>query len=63
MAKKEKNPYAIKMNPEQLQLYFYFKKRGGAVAVKKGKGSYDRKKIKMEKEWQEWIGNLKCSLA
>lgn len=51
MAKKEKNPYAIKMNPDQLQLYFYFKKRGGAVAVKKGKGSYDRKKIKMEKEW------------
>lgn len=51
MAKKEKNPYAIKMNPEQLQLYFYFKKRGGSVAVKKGKGSYNRKKLKMEKGW------------
>ena len=51
MAKKKKNPYAIKMNSEQLQLYFYFKKRGGSVAVKKGKGSYDRKKIKMEKGW------------
>lgn len=60
MAKKEKNPYAIKMNPEQLQLYFYFKKRGGSVAVKKGKGSYNRKKLKMEKGWQEMtISELK----
>lgn len=45
MAKKD-NPYAIKMDAEQLQMYLHFKKRGGKVASKKGKGSYDRKDFK-----------------
>ena len=43
---KDNNPYAIKMDAEQLQMYLYFKKRGGKVAAKKGKGSYDRKDFK-----------------
>ena len=64
MAKKEKNPYAIKMDAEQLQLYLYFRKRGGKSALKKGKGSYNRQEQKkMVRGWQEWIGNPKCSLA
>jgi stalled ribosome alternative rescue factor ArfA len=33
-----------KMSPEQLEEYMHFKKRGGAPRVKKGKGSYSRKK-------------------
>ena len=45
MAKKN-NPYAIKMDAEQLQMYLHFKKRGGKSAAKKGKGSYDRKEFK-----------------
>lgn len=40
------NPYAIKMNTEQLQMYLYFKKRGGSVSAKKGKGSYNRQNFK-----------------
>lgn len=36
----------FKKNPEELQEYFKFKRRGGAVPPKKGKGSYKRiKKI------------------
>jgi stalled ribosome alternative rescue factor ArfA len=33
----------FKKSPEELQLYMYFKKRGFAIANKKGKGSYKRK--------------------
>ena len=58
----KKNPYAIKMSSEDFQLYIYFKKRGGKSALKKGKGSYDRKKAKREmvKGWQEMtIGELR----
>lgn len=47
--KKEKNPYAIKKKPDELQMYFYFKKRGGKSKLKKGKGSYDRNKQKKTK--------------
>ena len=44
--------YAIKMTPEQLQMYLYFRKRGGKSTLKKGKGSYNRQKQKkQEKEW------------
>lgn len=38
-----------KMTPEQLLEYLAFKRRGGSVPAKKGKGSYNRNKIK--KEW------------
>lgn len=47
----KKNPYAIKMNSEQLQMYLHFCKRGGKSALKKGKGSYNRQKQKLIKEW------------
>ena len=39
-----------KKTGEELQMYFHFKKRGGAPAPKKGKGSYNRKKVD-KKEW------------
>lgn len=45
---KKVNPYAIKMDAEQLQMYFYFRKRGNKSALKKGKGSYNRKQFKKE---------------
>ena len=32
----------FKKSPEELQLYFHFKKRGFRVENKKGKGSYKR---------------------
>lgn len=48
-----KKPYAIKMSDEELQMYLHFKKRGGKVAAKKGKGSYDRKKLKKLAETQK----------
>ena len=55
MAKKTKaeklDLYQLKMDKDELQLYLHFKKRGFAVPSKKGKGSYNRKK--MVKEWQE----------
>lgn len=43
---KELKPYRQKMANEELQMYLYFRKRGGAVATKKGKGSYNRKDFK-----------------
>ena len=43
---KELKPYRQKMSAEELQMYLYFRKRGGKVATKKGKGSYDRKDFK-----------------
>lgn len=48
---KELKPYRQKMDDEELAMYLHFKKRGGKIPSKKGKGSYDRKKIKMDKEW------------
>lgn len=49
---KKVNPYAIKMDAEQLQMYLHFRKRGGKSAMKKGKGSYNRQEQKkMVKEW------------
>lgn len=35
-----------KKTGEELQQYLAFRKRGGKVPAKKGKGSYDRKKFK-----------------
>jgi hypothetical protein len=48
MMTKELKPYRQKMANEELQMYLYFRKRGGAVATKKGKGSYNRTKWKQE---------------
>jgi stalled ribosome alternative rescue factor ArfA len=36
----------LKKTGEELQLYFHFKKRHGMSELKKGKGSYNRKKEK-----------------
>lgn len=38
----------FKKSPEELQEYMKFKRRGGIVKAKKGKGSYNRKKKYME---------------
>jgi len=47
MCKKQEDAKAYKKIPnDELQAYFHFKKRGGAVPAKKGKGSYNRKKFK-----------------
>ena len=40
-----------KKTGEELQMYFHFKKRGGAPAPKKGKGSYNRKKVDTEERY------------
>ena len=40
----------FKKSPEELQEYFKFKRHGFSVPPKKGKGSYNRKKMKIEKE-------------
>lgn len=45
MDKREK-----KMDAETLEQFLQFRKRGYYVKSKKGKGSYDRKKFKNEKE-------------
>lgn len=42
----ELKAYRQKMSAEDLQMYLHFKKRGGKVAAKKGKGSYDCKDFK-----------------
>ena len=36
------------MDKDELQLFLHFKRRGFAVPPKKGKGSYDRKKLKAD---------------
>lgn len=46
MKNKELKAYHQKMSSEDLQMYLHFRKRGGKVAAKKGKGSYDRKDFK-----------------
>ena len=48
MKNDELKAYRQKMSAEDLQMYLHFKKRGGKVAAKKGKGSYDRKNFKKE---------------
>lgn len=43
---------AFKKTGEELQQYLHFRKRGGVVENKKGKGSYKRKpKHNNKKEW------------
>lgn len=36
----------MKKNGEELQQYLAFRRRGSSVPPKKGKGSYNRKKLK-----------------
>lgn len=43
-----KKAYAQKMDKDELQLFLHFKRRGFAVPSKKGKGSYNRKKLKAD---------------
>jgi stalled ribosome alternative rescue factor ArfA len=38
----------LKMNPEELQAYLAFKRKGSKVPAEKGKGSYNRKDFKKE---------------
>lgn len=40
----------FKKEGEELQQYLHFRKRGGSVKPKKGKGSFDRKKFKREED-------------
>ena len=52
MTEKELKAYHQKMSPEELQMFFHFKKRGGKSEIKKGKGSYKRQEQrKLVKEW------------
>lgn len=46
MTTKELKPYRQKMASEELAMYLHFRKRGGKVAAKKGKGSYNRNSFK-----------------
>lgn len=43
---KELKPYRQKMGADELAMYLHFRQRGGKVATKKGKGSYNRKDFK-----------------
>lgn len=43
----------FKKNNEELQQFLMFQRRGSKVAPKKGKGSYNRKKLKKSQEIQE----------
>lgn len=36
----------LKKSPEELEQYLAFKRKGGKIPAKKGKGSYNRKKMK-----------------
>ena len=45
----------LKMNPEELQAYLAFKRKGSKVPAKKGRGSYDRKNFKKEVAQDESI--------
>ena len=40
------NKRANKKTGEELQMYLHFRKRGGKVPAKKGKGSYNRAQFK-----------------
>lgn len=46
----KKNKAERKMDAETLDQFMAFRKRGYYLKNKKGKGSYDRKKFKNEKE-------------
>ena len=41
----------FKKSPEELQMYYHFKKRGFKIENKKGKGSYKRNKKHKGKEY------------
>lgn len=42
-----------KLSPEDLQGLLALRRRGGKHSSKKGKGSYDRKKVKRESEKED----------
>ena len=42
------NKQMFKKSGEELQEYLMFRRRGSKVKNKKGKGSYDRQKVKKE---------------
>ena len=48
--KKKIDKRMFKMEGEELQQYLHFRKRGGTVENKKGKGSYNRQANKKIKE-------------
>lgn len=43
--KEDYDKYRVKLEGEELQLFLHFRKRGFNVPPKKGKGSYNRKKL------------------
>lgn len=48
--KKKIDKRMFKMEGDELQQYLHFRKRGGMVENKKGKGSYNRQENKKIKE-------------
>ena len=50
MKKKKIDKRMFKMEGEELQKYLHFRKRGGVVENKKGKGFYNRQENKKIKE-------------
>ena len=48
--KKEINKAMFKMTDEELQLWLYNRKRGFVIENKKGKGAYNRQKMKKGEE-------------
>ncbi len=44
--KKKMDKRVMKKTGEELQQYLAFRRKGSVVPAKKGKGSYDRKKMK-----------------
>lgn len=48
MKNNELKAYRQKMDSKELQMYLHFKKRGGKIPAKKGKGSYNRQQVKKE---------------
>ena len=57
MSKKSKQKVdrrMFKKEGEELQQYLYFRKRGSVVNNKKGKGAYNRQKMKRgDEEWHD----------
>lgn len=50
MKKEKVDRQIFKKEGEELQQYLYFRKRGGSVKPKKGKGSFDRKVFKRQED-------------
>ena len=43
----------FKKNPEELQAYLQFKRRGFSISPKKGKGSYKRQDFKKGNKYED----------